>query len=246
MQEEVDIDTAHEARAAAEEAPDAPSSPAPEDEEDAAFLAEYRQRRLAELAAGPPGPYGEVTLVKDASHFLDEINDAPKGVFVVVHMWESFVPECGAVSAALAPLAAAATHVKFLSVISSVVKRNFDPIALPAFMIYLNGGTFATEVRVTDFMVAGSGGVSAAAIAELLVDMGVPAPLLSSAGAGTEFVAADAPAPAAAAAGGGAGPVEVRRHSLRPSAAVPAFAGAGSSVSGSLTSATDAGFDDMD
>ena len=98
---------------------------------DDSYVAASRQARLEALQAPPSGPHGHVHAVKDASDFLDTINGAGPGTFVVVHMHEDFVPECQAINAVLPATAAAASHVLFMTVHASTVKRNFDPIALP-------------------------------------------------------------------------------------------------------------------
>lgn len=217
---------------------------------DDSYIQASRPARLEALQAAPAGPHGEVQPIKDASDFLDRINGAAPGTFVVVHMFEDFVPECQAINAVLPATAAAAAHVLFLTVHASTVKRNFDPIALPSFMVYLNGNTFATEVAVSDMMMDAHGGISPAAVADCLMGMGVPPALLAA----PASMGVGRPAQAAAVAAQGVEPPlsprsprgSVRRSSLRPNASVLAFSGAGSSVQGRLQTAAEAGLEDMD
>ncbi len=248
LQADVSIDAQHEAAAAQEESA-AQQEGSDEDDadiDDDSYVKASRRTRLAALQAPPSGPYGEVHAVSDASDFLDRINGAGPGTFVVVHMFEDFVPECQAINAVLPATAAAASHVLFMTVHASTVKRNFDPIALPSFMVYLDGNTYATEVAVSDIMLDAHGGISPAAVADCLMGMGVPAVLLTApARMGAAAPAAPADSPGAQQSPRSP-PGTVRRSSLRPNVGVTAFSGAGSSIQGRLQTAAEAGLEDMD
>jgi hypothetical protein len=269
LQSEVNIDAQHEARNEAEEAGGhaVEQGAHPRGIGGANYIEASRAARLDQLkavvGAPPVGPYGEVHAVVDASDFLDRINTAGPGTFVVVHMFEDFVPECQAINAVLPATAVAASHVLFMRVLASTLKRNFDPVALPSFMVYRNGDTFATEVAVADDMIDGHGGISPAAIADCLMLMGVPAALLTAAvrlgppqaspglnaidkGPGTH-ISEHADDRVVSQGQGVRSPIgTVRRSSLRPNSAVGAFSGAGSSIHGRLQTAAEAGLDEMD
>lgn len=75
--------------------------------------------------------------------FLDAVDKEDARVYVVVHLYEHCIKECGRVNAYLEILARRHAHTKFLRMVASTAKKDLDPIALPMLVIYRKG-----EVRL--------------------------------------------------------------------------------------------------
>jgi hypothetical protein len=110
-----------------------------EDEEDDRVLHQYRQQRMAEiLAAQSKAKYGSVREIS-AIDYVDEVNKAGEGVWVVLHLYKTGIPLCALINQHLYQLAAKFPATKFIKSISTTCIPNYPDRNLPTFFIYHEG-----------------------------------------------------------------------------------------------------------
>ena len=125
-------------------------------DEDDAFLASYRDKRISEMKNSQTKvenirkTYGVVVDIFEPEKFLDVIEDAPKGTFVVVHIYETFVPGCSMISRYMELVAKNRPHDLFVRMQGSLVSETFDHIACPAISVYRDGDLVKSLIRITD------------------------------------------------------------------------------------------------
>jgi hypothetical protein len=140
---------------------DADGSDADDEDEDG-FMQNYRAQRLAQLKEGgdvggcssanvarATCMFGEVKEV-DKFQMVAEVDEESTGVAIVVHLYEEFVPGCRVTNKLLEPLARKHPHVKFLRIRSTEANEDFDHVALPALLIYMDGELQNSLMRITD------------------------------------------------------------------------------------------------
>jgi len=122
-----------------------------EDEDllDDEFMVEYRRKRLEELqkAQNPTFGFVQSLIRNDFVNFID--NEKPS-VFVIIHLYQDYIPACVKVNKCLASLSMKYTHVKFGKIQSTEAEANYDDIALPTILVYRGGEVFQCFVRITD------------------------------------------------------------------------------------------------
>ena len=107
---------------------------------DAQFMAEYRRKRLLELSGQTSGPtFGSVQEL-NVDSYVDVVDGQQKDVVVVVHLYQQGVQACRLVNTFLDRLASSYRQVKFTKIIATEADKEFDLIALPALLVYQNGG----------------------------------------------------------------------------------------------------------
>eukprot|EP00013_Stygamoeba_regulata_P000743 CAMPEP_0177636806 /NCGR_PEP_ID=MMETSP0447-20121125/4632_1 /TAXON_ID=0 /ORGANISM="Stygamoeba regulata, Strain BSH-02190019" /LENGTH=330 /DNA_ID=CAMNT_0019138687 /DNA_START=37 /DNA_END=1030 /DNA_ORIENTATION=- len=107
------------------------------EEEDDEFIKDWAVKRFTSML-GHATIFGSVTDVS-ADAFLEEVDKAPKDVHVVVHVYRHRVEACSRLALQLRKLAAAHTHVKFISMNADEYKKDYDDVALPTLLIYKGG-----------------------------------------------------------------------------------------------------------
>nr|XP_006821210.1 PREDICTED: viral IAP-associated factor homolog isoform X2 [Saccoglossus kowalevskii] len=76
-----------------------------EDEEDERILEEYRRQRMAEMKAFQMNAvYGDVREIS-AQDYVDQVNKAGDGVYVILHLYKSGIPLCSLINDYLIQLA---------------------------------------------------------------------------------------------------------------------------------------------
>jgi len=110
-----------------------------EDDEDERILLEYRQQRLAEMKAHlEASKYGVVKEIT-APEYVQEVNQAGDGVFVVLHLYRQGIMLCNVINNYLGQLATKFPTVKFLRSISTTCIPNYPDQNLPTIFIYYEG-----------------------------------------------------------------------------------------------------------
>ncbi|XP_023233902.1 phosducin-like protein 3 isoform X1 [Centruroides sculpturatus] len=110
-----------------------------EDEEDERILLEYRKKRIAEMQeALRKAKYGDVREIS-AEDYVQEVNKAGEGVWVVLHLYKSGIPLCTLINQYLTQLAAKFPATKFLKSISTTCIPNFPDRNLPTIFVYFEG-----------------------------------------------------------------------------------------------------------
>ncbi|EDQ84080.1 uncharacterized protein MONBRDRAFT_30617, partial [Monosiga brevicollis MX1] len=118
-----------------------------EDDEDDAFLEEYRRKRMAELHANAHSHFGSLinisgkllsrcTLDK-SQEYTKEVNQAGKGVWVIVYLYKPDLLVCRRLQQILGQLAEKFPTVKFVQSISTNCIPNYPDRNLPSIFVYL-------------------------------------------------------------------------------------------------------------
>jgi len=124
-----------------------------EDEDDEAFKM-YRMQRLkqaeeeARKYASLP-VFGELQFISQAE-YVDCIDSEGASTFVVVHLYEEFMPQCVRLNFRLEALAKKYDHVKFVAIVASEAKETFDSTILPALVAYQAGSCVSNQLRIHD------------------------------------------------------------------------------------------------
>lgn len=125
-----------------------------EEEDDEDFLQHYRMQRIEEmrrqLCRGKR--FAQVYELNSGEDFLEALDKEDKSTLVMIHIYESDIPGCEAMSGSLMCLAQEYPLVKFCSVRSSAISTSalFRDSALPALLVYKGGDLIGNFVRVTD------------------------------------------------------------------------------------------------
>lgn len=110
-----------------------------EDEEDERVLLEYRKRRIAEMQESlRKAKYGDVREIS-AEDYVQEINKAGEGVWVILHLYKSGIPLCTLINQYLTQLSAKFPATKFLKSISTTCIPNYPDRNLPTIFVYFEG-----------------------------------------------------------------------------------------------------------
>ncbi|KAL7295154.1 viral IAP-associated factor homolog [Trichogramma pretiosum] len=110
-----------------------------EDEEDEKVLQEFRAKRIAEWKAlVQKNKYGDVYEIS-AQDYVQEVNKAPEGTWVILHLYKQGIPLCSLVNQHLKALALKFSSVKFLKSISTTCIPNYPDAHLPTLFIYRDG-----------------------------------------------------------------------------------------------------------
>ncbi|XP_066155011.1 viral IAP-associated factor homolog [Euwallacea fornicatus] len=110
-----------------------------EDSEDEAVLLEYRQKRIAEIKAlSEKSIYGYVGEIS-AQDYVNEVNKAGRGVWVVLHLYKQGIPLCALINEHMYQLAPKFPTVKFLKSISTTCIPNYPDRNLPTLFVYFEG-----------------------------------------------------------------------------------------------------------
>lgn len=107
-----------------------------EDEEDERVLLQYRQQRIAEIQkVQQASKFGDVREIS-AQDYVDEVNKAGKGIWVVLHLYKSGIRLCTLVNQYLSQLAKKFPCTKFLKSVSTTCIPNYPDKHLPTIFVY--------------------------------------------------------------------------------------------------------------
>ncbi|CAN7995998.1 unnamed protein product, partial [Ixodes pacificus] len=110
-----------------------------EDEEDERALLHYRQMRLAEIQATlQKSRYGDVREIS-ADDYVEQVNKAGEGVWVVLHLYQPGVPYCTLISQHLSHLASKFPTTKFLKSVATNCIPNYPDRNVPTIFVYRDG-----------------------------------------------------------------------------------------------------------
>ncbi|EGC35656.1 hypothetical protein DICPUDRAFT_151998 [Dictyostelium purpureum] len=86
----------------------------------------------------------------DSSQYIDELDNEPSNVFVIVHLYQTYIPECVLVNQYLTQMAIKYRYVKFLKIVSTEAKKNYHDAALPSILVYKGGELVISFVPITE------------------------------------------------------------------------------------------------
>lgn len=109
-----------------------------EDDLDDNFLEEYRKKRMNELKAAAKKPYFGKVIEINKQDYIDEVTKAAKDVFVVLSLYQDYIPESLLVNKCMEVLAGKYTDVKFVKITATKCVDRFPDDNCPSILIYRN------------------------------------------------------------------------------------------------------------
>lgn len=110
-----------------------------EDDEDEEVLKEYELKRKKELQALSLKPKFGTVIEFRKQDYIVEVNNAPKDVFVVLHLYQNFSEASNMLSRIFDNLAKKFIYVKFMKIVANNCIENYQDKDVPGVIIYQNG-----------------------------------------------------------------------------------------------------------
>jgi len=125
-----------------------------EDEEDEKVVRQYRDQRLQEIKHQlSRARYGDVREIT-ADDYVQEVNKAGEGVWVVLHLYQHSLPLCKLLNEYLQHLASKFPNTKFLKSIATLCIPNYPDRNLPTIFVYQNNNLMKQWVKEESFTAA--------------------------------------------------------------------------------------------
>jgi len=119
-----------------------------EDDFDDDFLEKYKQKRLEEIKTLSMKPqYGDLREISKQD-YVNEVSNAPKEVFVILHLHQDYVEISGRLNMIFEEMAKAYKTYKFLRIRADRCIENFPDTKVPTVIIYYNGELKHNIVRI--------------------------------------------------------------------------------------------------
>ncbi|KAF5281008.1 hypothetical protein FQA39_LY05213 [Lamprigera yunnana] len=110
-----------------------------EDSEDEEVLRQYREKRIFEMKLlAEKSKFGNVLEIS-AHDYVQEINKAGEGIWVILHLYKQGIPLCALINQHMQILAAKYQTVKFIKSISTTCIPNYPDKNLPTIFVYYEG-----------------------------------------------------------------------------------------------------------
>nr|XP_013028240.2 phosducin-like protein 2 isoform X2 [Anser cygnoides] len=124
------------------------------DEADRKAVEMYRQQRLQEWKClQRRQKYGELREIS-GDQYVKEVTNAPKDVWVIIHLYRSSIPMCLLVNEHLSQLARNFPEAKFVKAIVNSCIQDYNDTCLPTILVYKSG-----EIKGRFIGVAECGGI---------------------------------------------------------------------------------------
>eukprot|EP01017_Pseudomicrothorax_dubius_P036382 TRINITY_DN5201_c0_g1_i14.p1 TRINITY_DN5201_c0_g1~~TRINITY_DN5201_c0_g1_i14.p1 ORF type:complete len:244 (+),score=86.15 TRINITY_DN5201_c0_g1_i14:75-806(+) len=120
-----------------------------EDDLEEDVLNQYMKKRMEEIKEQSSKPRFGKVLEISKQDYVTEVNEAPKGVPVVIHLYQDYVTECRVINERLNDLAAKYQHVKFIRSVATRCVENFPDSKCPT-MIFYQDGKILSQVTNAD------------------------------------------------------------------------------------------------
>jgi hypothetical protein len=109
-----------------------------EDDEDDEILEQYKQKRLAEMKEFASKPkFGSVIELRKQD-YIAEVTNAPKDVFVVLHLYQTYNESSNLLGRIFENLAKKFPLVKFMSIVATNCIEKYSDADVPGVIIYQN------------------------------------------------------------------------------------------------------------
>lgn len=119
-----------------------------EDDFDDDFLEQYKQKRLEEIKVMSQKPqYGTVEEISKQD-YVNEVTNAPKDVFVVLHLHQDYSDVSSRLNMIFIELARLHTTIKFLRIKADRCIEGFPDVKVPTLIIYKSGELLRNIIRV--------------------------------------------------------------------------------------------------
>eukprot|EP01111_Echinosteliopsis_oligospora_P013050 TRINITY_DN4578_c0_g1_i1.p1 TRINITY_DN4578_c0_g1~~TRINITY_DN4578_c0_g1_i1.p1 ORF type:complete len:293 (-),score=85.26 TRINITY_DN4578_c0_g1_i1:70-948(-) len=111
-----------------------------EEEDDDEFMREYRLKRMRELVnlQSQRPTFGFLKSI-DSSEYIDTLDKEHKDVFVLLHLYQNYVPACVRLNLILQNLAIKYPFVKFVKMVATEANDKYEDIGLPSLLVYKAG-----------------------------------------------------------------------------------------------------------
>jgi len=110
-----------------------------DDDDDDEVLKKYKEKRLKELKEFASKPkYGKVIELRKQD-YIREVTNAPKDVYVVLHLYQTSIEDSVVLSKIFDTLAKKYVLVKFMQIVSTNCIEDYDDRDVPGVIIYYNG-----------------------------------------------------------------------------------------------------------
>jgi hypothetical protein len=110
-----------------------------EDDEDDEVLQQYKAKRLHEMQEYAKKPkFGTVVELRKQD-YIAEVNNAPKDVYVVLHLYQTYVEASNVLSKIVDHLAKKFPLVKFMQIVATNCVENYKDVDVPGVLVYKNG-----------------------------------------------------------------------------------------------------------
>lgn len=119
--------------------------------DDSRELEAYRLKRIAEMKAlQQKNKFGEIyPMARD--EFVKEVTEGSKEVWVIVFLFQDYVPDSKALAEILVPLARKHKATKFLSIKADSCIENYPDRNVPTLLLYHEGNCQHRIVGIQDF-----------------------------------------------------------------------------------------------
>ncbi|KAI8928672.1 thioredoxin-like protein [Entophlyctis helioformis] len=127
-----------------------------EDLEDDRILESYRRQRLADMRAQLSlEKYGRVYQISKPDYTV-QVTDASKTSWVIVHLFQDYLPQCKLLNAILDRLADKYKATKFCKIVADLCIPNYPDRNVPTILVYTNGDLRRQIMGMGDFGGAGA------------------------------------------------------------------------------------------
>lgn len=123
-----------------------------EDDIDDKFLEEYRKKRLNELKTAAQKPYFGKVIEISKQDYINEVTNATKDVFVVLNLYQDYIPESLLVNKYMEVLAAKHTGVKFVKMVATKCVEKFPDANCPSILVYRNTAVYKQLIPLSHFV----------------------------------------------------------------------------------------------
>jgi len=118
-----------------------------EDDLDDEFMRNWRAQRMGQVIEDKENPkFGFVKEISKAE-YKSEMNGAPKGVFVCLMLYQSYIEPCQLMEGVLETACKKYEHIKFMKGIATKVVEKYNDILCPTLIVYKDGKPFKQLVR---------------------------------------------------------------------------------------------------
>ena len=131
-----------------------------EDDEDDEVLKRYKEKRIKEMKELASRPhYGKLIELKKQD-YIQEVTNAPKGVYVVLHLYQDYIMDSKILDKIFDALAHRFVLVKFMRIRANECIEGFQDKDVPAVIIY-HDGNLLKQLIPASYYFGGSGKLSA-------------------------------------------------------------------------------------
>lgn len=110
-----------------------------EDNIDDEFIREWRAKRLAEAKSTASRHHFRHVFEISKQDYVQEICEAGEGIYVLLHLYQDYIPACRAINAAFESLCEKFSTYKFVKIIATRCVENFRDGDCPTILIYRSG-----------------------------------------------------------------------------------------------------------